>query len=341
MQSGESKVIDVTRVQYPVGQGCFHAGSIDWCRNSRQGKFRYVYDCGSQVSDFKRKSALKESIDAYASGTRMIDALFVSHLDKDHVSGLDHLLNTVPVHTVFISHLDLAARAADLVPAEIAGALSDSVVEASLNPEGWFGDRGVFRIVRVRPADTGEDFDPDAAVDDPPDGDAPQYAKISWDERDGEKGSGPLVRELMDSGRMVAPGRGAEVLNWVLVPHVDPVARDKLARFHKEVAKTLGLQDIGQLTTERLIKALQDKDKLENGKRKQGECSQLRKCYEGCFGRNHNRVSMSVYSGPRYKKGIFRRHLHGSDNIDDEQLIYWMLRGKKIQLHGLARAIPT
>ena len=76
----------VTRMQYPIGQGCFHAGTI---RETDAGyhddcAFQYVYDCGSDD-----RQALGEAIDNYKNQVSHVDALFVSHLDNDHVNGLD------------------------------------------------------------------------------------------------------------------------------------------------------------------------------------------------------------------------------------------------------------
>ena len=55
--------MEVTRTQYPIGQGCFHAGHVRWNENSRlSDDFRYVYDCGSSDGS----AALQDSIVAVA-----------------------------------------------------------------------------------------------------------------------------------------------------------------------------------------------------------------------------------------------------------------------------------
>lgn len=323
-------VIEVTRVQYPVGQGCFHAGYIEWSRNSRQGKFRYVYDCGSQNGTFEKRSALRNSIDAYVSDPKKVDALFVSHLDHDHVCGLDHLLarEKVTVHTVFISHLSVGARVANLVAAEVEETELHSLVEATLEPERWFGQRGVSRIVMVEPAGPGEGPPPDAGDVDVPGGGEPQDAEITWAEQgsgDGEVGAGPAVQESMESGQMLAPGHGAKGLNWVLVPHVDPETDDRLACFEKEVAGILGVQDITHLTTERLVRALRDNKKRNAKKGITGERAKLKDCYTSCFGEKHNRVSMSLYSGPRFDSTQKWRHSASPTFLCEELHTMWKL----------------
>ena len=88
---------------------------------------------------------------------------------------------------------------------------------------------------------------------------------------------------------VVNPGRR---LLWVLVPHVDPATNVKRHAFYREVRRVLGLPPRRRLKADRLAGALRDV----------GERRRLRQCYEqiisGGSGRRHNRVSMSLYSGP-------------------------------------------
>ena len=313
-------MIKVTRTQYPVGQGCFHAASIEWQEDTQTGPFHYIYDCGSQSSQ-----VLIAAINAMSKEHPRIDALFVSHLDNDHVSGLQELLRCkrVPVDTVFVPHLSTAVVVANLVAAEKKGASSSSLVEASIDPESWFGQRGVSRVVRVAPAPSTDALDPEPEAEDPPDDGKPQYAKLIWAPREqthGHVGSGTATSERMNSGEMVAPGLGAQYLDWVLVPHVDPVKDDRLAKFEKMVVRTLKLGHIEKLTYGRLLLALQDSEK--NGERRK-----LRSCYLNCFGKSHNRVSMSLYSGPRNTCGTFRKYLCAADRFSNYNHVKWKLAG--------------
>ena len=322
-------MIKATRVQYPVGQGCFHAGRIKWKLGSKKGDFRFVYDCGSQVGVSKSESALKKSIDAYAENSKKIDALFVSHLDSDHVNGLDYLLTKIgSVDTVFLSHLSLAARVADIVAADPAHAMFRSFVEASLNPAAWFGQRGVSRIVMVAPATPVEGGASDEGGEDVPGGDVPEDAEVSWEARqsgDGVEETRTAVEKEMKAGQMVAPGRGAKGVNWVLVPHVDPVTDDRLDCFKKAVEKALNVQDISKLTTERLVKALRDTRKRKTDKQDIGEQAKLKKCYTSCFSGTHNRISMSVYSGPRFDSKQKWKHGTSPTFVCDDHYVMWKL----------------
>ena len=142
----------ITRIQYPIGQGCFHAGSIhEGGAADHDGHgFHYVYDCGS---DDRR--ALGEAIDSYKDRTSHVDAVFVSHPDSDHVSGLDRLLSAVKVEKVYVPYVNEVVLALELIQAELDGALSVSLIEASMDPGNWFRSRGVQSVVVVQesPAD--------------------------------------------------------------------------------------------------------------------------------------------------------------------------------------------
>ena len=131
------------RYQFPIGQGCFHAGVIGLA-DSESEKIHYVYDCGS-----KKQNTLQNEIDFYKTQTSLINALFVSHFDFDHVSGLDRLLAAVKVKTVYVPYVDQSVLVIDLIEAEMNGTLSASLIEASIEPESWFGRRGVQRVVRI------------------------------------------------------------------------------------------------------------------------------------------------------------------------------------------------
>jgi len=83
-----------------IGQGLFCSGRF---RN-----FYFVYDCGTK----KHQDILEERIDKYVDSlaNKQIDALVISHLHFDHVSGLDKLLKLIKVKTVYLPYLLPAER---------------------------------------------------------------------------------------------------------------------------------------------------------------------------------------------------------------------------------------
>ena len=300
--------MEVTRTQYSVGQGCFHAGHIQWTDNGSGSTddFHYVYDCGSSDGS----AVLQDAVVEWRSQTPRLDALFVSHLDTDHVNGIDRLLASVTVDTVYIPYVDAATHAFHILEAETEGALSASVIEARLDPGSWFGRRGVARIVRVRAArDEGppgrepESFDDDAPGEEaPPSTRLPPKAPFEAKARS-QLFPGPighLDNVMMDSGTMVVVNSDQRLL-WVLVPHVDPASNAKRHAFYREVRQVLGLPPRWRLKADRLASALRDP----------GQRRRLRQCYEqiisGGSGWRHNRMSMSLYSGPASSTEHVRR----------------------------------
>ena len=288
-----------SRTQYPIGQGCFHAGDIRWTDevSGFPEDFHYVYDCGSSDGS----AVLEDAIVAWRSQAHRLDALFVSHLDADHVNGIDRLLGSVTAQTVYIPYLDDAAVVLDIVEADIVGALSASLIEARMDPGSWFGRRGVASVVLVlsSPDEGPPGTEPDP-VDDDDSGEEferepllPPKSPFDSDGPSGSSGDGVArsTLEMMESGKWVEVNR-SESIRWILVPHVDPAPRGHLGAFYREVLKVLGLQPPQRPTAERLAAALRDDRKRRR----------LRNCYDriisGGSGRRHNRVSMSLYSGP-------------------------------------------
>lgn len=73
---------------HPVGQGLFYTGII--------GDFVMVYDVGTLSS----QTYINNEIDLFSQKLsinhhkKIIDVLFLSHYDKDHISGIEYLLNS-------------------------------------------------------------------------------------------------------------------------------------------------------------------------------------------------------------------------------------------------------
>lgn len=77
--------ISFTRTLHPVGHGGFFTEGL---KDSKQTKvFQAIYDCGTQNS----QDILKNCIDSAFAPQREIDILFISHLDQDHISGIEYL----------------------------------------------------------------------------------------------------------------------------------------------------------------------------------------------------------------------------------------------------------
>ena len=94
------------RTFQPVGQGAFYTEQF----SKDDGEvFNMVYDCGSDSLDIQslsnviKKSFPRESI---------IDAVFISHFDSDHVNGLPELMRNFKVKKIFLPLITGAAEIA-------------------------------------------------------------------------------------------------------------------------------------------------------------------------------------------------------------------------------------
>lgn len=93
----------------PVGQGCFYTGAIGEFTEPWHQRFRIVYDCGSSTSKVVLEKACQEFSEGCA-GTPL-HALVISHLDADHVNGIDTLISLMsPTQQVFLPYLSPVER---------------------------------------------------------------------------------------------------------------------------------------------------------------------------------------------------------------------------------------
>lgn len=77
----------------PVGQGAFYRETF----NLKDRRHTIIYDCGS-LSD---QSIVERQIKHEFARGEIIDAVFISHLDEDHINGLPFLINYCKVCNLF------------------------------------------------------------------------------------------------------------------------------------------------------------------------------------------------------------------------------------------------
>jgi hypothetical protein len=261
--------------QRPVGQGGLCEG---WIGQSR-ATFRWVYDCGSNQT-----SALTREINRVGGP---IGLLFLSHLDNDHVNGVDALLAARQTDEVVLPYLNDDERIVLMAAAASSGAFSGSFLTFARDPAAWLLDRGVERVTYIRGGDDGTEPDADA-----PDPDKlPPSVTIRLDER------GPVVAGWDGEAQAISPdGRirelqagtafdllgPAEVAIWTLLPQAHRPSPQLLAAFRAELTSVFG-----SLTPDEMAQAA----RRETGR------TQLVACYEKIWS-DHNLISLSLYAGP-------------------------------------------
>lgn len=291
----------VTRKQWPVGQGIFSSGSI----YSEGGHFEYVYDCGSNSLE-----PLKASIRHLRPYWKKIDALFISHLDSDHVNGIEHLLAEYQVKNVFLPYLDSQRMFLVIGHLLAERSLTANSGEMIVNPGRWFGERGVANVYRILAAPPSDDL-PDERSPWP---EIPLNNSDAEDRNSNDSSEGSRLNLLCSEqvqGRAVAEEEASvttlswkAVLGvdlkpdiWALVPFVPPVPESLLNEFYR-AARSEGL-DINKGSDE-LLKILKDRKQRKK----------LKTAYRK-ISSNHNFISMCLYSGPlRAEQEEFREVVH-------------------------------
>lgn len=97
---------------YKAGQGLFYGGKINVKNFEKQ--FTFVYDCGTINFIAGQTAILNQEIDFFkhhvCNEEKIIDILFISHFDYDHVSGLKRLLNGFKVKRVVFPYISMYIR---------------------------------------------------------------------------------------------------------------------------------------------------------------------------------------------------------------------------------------
>lgn len=310
------------QIQYPVGQGGFQTGSLLRRAFSRslapiittRSLFNWAYDCGSD-----QLSALATQIQK-VGGVRF-DVLFLSHLDSDHVVGVDQLLLTAAgVDQLVLPYLGDDDWALHLAAAVAKGRLSGSLVDLVADPAGWFGARGVDRVVYIEAGDEGDEgeeavdrpdrIEPDARTSDErgeeldraEDGRQPTETEWSRSPRvvdQGDRSSGRAEVVLLDRGAVAAVRVAGRTLNWVLSPFAFKPAAKKMLLFKQQLEHHFGV-------------GLTAKDYAGFARSVAGR-RKLRACYDAVW-KTHNLHSMALYAGPATLPSGKLRHTawHGS-----------------------------
>ena len=163
--------MNVTRTLHPIGQGAFYTEKFEY--DGQQ--CNVVFDCGGTSSVIEER--VKYYCDSLSKGLSCngkdkkptIDAVFISHFDKDHVNGLETLLNKAEVKCIFLPLLnDDEVYALSLSFVEKLGdPLYSGLIESAVSGEKlkWNGQK--IKIVRISKSDgtegnSNEEYDLDS-----------------------------------------------------------------------------------------------------------------------------------------------------------------------------------
>lgn len=300
-------ILEHSRTQHPIGQGFFHTASVE----VEDRVFNYVYDCGS-MDAAPLDSAIGEYVESL-DGTN-IDLLFLSHLDNDHVSGLERLLVLSNASTAVLPYLSPVGRLILIARAIENGTITGSLLGLLSDPTGWLTARGVESVIFIAPAAPPPEAPPDwtvpgepgpfLGIDMPPETrpderrthDSGKIWLDTWsivDDTDGlrtqsrRNTQSTSVMSCLQPLRLINSNIGW--LNWQFVTFVHPEGKRE-ENFLQEVKRKFpGLipRTKFELDQKKLLAILQNPAD--------------RKVLAGCYSMihsNRNMTSLSVYSGP-------------------------------------------
>lgn len=306
--------------QHAVGHGGFHTGAM----GRGTVRLRWVYDCGASRSQGLQR--LSEEIERLAGDSekekRRVDLLFISHFDRDHISGIKELMRLVAVGTVVIPYLDDLQRAialVDDVSTHDGAELDQTLTEVLFDPVRWLTDLGAQHVVQIQPGGPG--FDGSRLLRYGP-GDGPE---LPDDIREVQP---VLVRqhdevEPKKDQSIVASGSGWMVTHfgrqfgdWCFLPYVTPAGHNPRGAFAAAFRQLLELKE-----EEPLVDAF---------RRRMGEdgfVSKIKTAYKEQELGDANAVSMSLYVGP-FRAGVyFERVSLSAEQKIPEAGPGWLLTG--------------
>ncbi len=295
----QNRKLEATITQFAVGQGGFLIGRIVQRDINKSREFTYAFDCGSI-----NREHFEQGLDACS--VQRIDVLFVSHLDLDHINGIDALAAKVKIDAVVLPCLD-ALQTIMLASECIYGhGVRESIVALLRNPAAWFGKRGVKKVY-FQTRDIGRDESPipesqrgQDSSDNESRNDFENDNRIPYQinkSRVPRNGSGDVF--ILDKSAVLQVGiptnssvSGVGV--WMLVPYVHPFSAESLDAFIKAASCILKkISKSGEPATKaftrKLLKVLRD----ETSRKK------LKACY-AVLSSDNNKPSMSLYSGPAF-----------------------------------------
>jgi beta-lactamase superfamily II metal-dependent hydrolase len=288
------RVCKAHMTQWAVGQGGFWTTSGTYRNGGAHRRFELVYDCGSSTN-----GGLDQALSTYRPANNTIDYLFISHLDRDHTSGLETLLEKCQIDTVVMPFLPPAATVLSAARFAAHDALDDTQVRALLTDPGvYLHERGVKRVLLVQPAPEDERGEPPST---------PVLEPLPSD-NDLSEAIGPfrdIITRRPTGPAVQSPYQRTEVIPyastfwlagadrrvfWQLVPYVHPFEPLRIGRFMQSAYGLLDKEKsrAGTTSTQEALKS------IISSPQGLGDLKRLYKLVRS----DHNCVSMSLFSCP-------------------------------------------
>lgn len=273
---------------FPVGQGGFSMGFLTKTDHNNVDRilYNYVYDCGSiDLSELNRELAQVKKL--LMKDNLLINTVFISHLDADHINGFDKLCKIINgnIKNIILPYIDSKEQLYLIAVALSENKLSESYFQFITDTNKWIKDRApkakIFKLRAKKnieqPFPSFEDNsfrseDSDVIV-------KPEDSKVIVQIEGFEKKLNEENQETTYShiAQKLVSSDFKEPLLFLLT-YVPFQTNDKLSSFGKCLKKSYPNFDINEL-----------KNILKNSKSRRG----LKKCYSS-LSRDHNAISMNL-----------------------------------------------
>ena len=250
----------IQRIFHPIGQGAFYS--------ERHDGFNIVYDCGTEYKNRSNPFYDKVVRQSFRE-TDVIDILFISHFDYDHVSKIEVLRNHVKEIRFVV--LPLLHNNEKILISNIYRSLDLDLSQLVNDPEGFFGKE--CKVIHVKPSDEKGSESNDSQI---------EIENIPQD-KDG--------KYRIDSQKKLTIGG---LTDWVYIPY-----NHEYSARNTELLKLLKLEkiDIAKLQTDAKYTLDKITKDLRISKPRGGK--KFQQVYDKLNGKI-NQNSMLVYSGPFY-----------------------------------------
>lgn len=297
--------LQVNYTQWAVGAGFFHSQeySVDDSAGGVSAVLKVVYDCGSN----RGKAVVERELDEYISRhNKQVDVLFISHFDRDHVSGLPLMKSKgVVVKRVVAPLLDTDER---LIA--FAKAISPDNSDVLAGDDLEFYERLVVdpQSLLSEVAEQVELVEPRTGPDDQ------QAQDDSLLPEDADEGMDLLFRrspnqQLMQICANSTSSRGSGQPVWEFRYHVLQRIRRQHTVFRNALAGELGIT-LSELSS--LLNSPIEVQDLVSSRH-----TELRRAYDSLAGmKSRNDTSLCLYSGPAKAPGTYQtwrsrgQHVH-------------------------------
>lgn len=264
--------IRLDRTFWPVGHGAFYTESFRDHANKRI--FTAVYDCGGKDEEVMRQNINR----MIRMEGKNIDVLFISHLHRDHINGLDYLKSNTSIKRIILPYLTKSAIAEAYIYNALTGVKrghwdTESPLQQFVFGLG-FNDHTDDNITFV------------------------------WPEEN--RGARDDIREILNFDNIrktISSGQPISIWSipddhypfWIYIPVNVKFDESKCKKLLDKICKTAHFAHIkngDSINWQELQNALRSAGKKE--------IEVVKQVYKDSFGGNHNAYSMPVYSGPSF-----------------------------------------